>query len=59
MKTAYATLKDFETTYMFKKGHLNTWNRGQGLTGEIRLIERQFGIYTTYSLRSRVLLQPV
>jgi len=32
---------------MFKKGQMNAWIFGQGLIGEIRLIERQFGIYTT------------
>ena len=45
MKTAYATLKGFELMRMFKKGQLDMWKYGQGLTGEIRLIERQFGIY--------------
>ena len=30
---------------MFKKGQLDMWKSGQGLIGEIRLIERQFGIY--------------
>jgi transposase-like protein len=47
MKTAYATLKGFELMRMFKKGQLDMWKYGQGLTGEIRLIERQFGIYRT------------
>jgi len=27
--------------------HLNAWIYGQGLTGEIRFIERLFGIYIT------------
>lgn len=31
---------------MFKKGQMNAWLYGQGLRGEIRLIERQFGIYS-------------
>ncbi len=43
-KTAYATIKGFELMYMFKKGQMNLWKYGQGLTGEIRLIERQFGL---------------
>ena len=47
MKTAYATLKGFELMRMFKKGQLDMWKYGQDLTGEIRLIERQFGIYST------------
>ncbi|BCT67584.1 hypothetical protein NNRS527_01170 [Nitrosospira sp. NRS527] len=32
---------------MFKKGQLNMWKSGQGLAGETRLIERQFGVYST------------
>ena len=47
MKTAYATIKGFEFMRMFKKGQLDIWKLGQGLTGEIWLIERQFGIYRT------------
>jgi IS6 family transposase len=46
MKTAYATIKGFELMRMFKKGQLNLWKSGQGLTGEIRLVERQLGIYS-------------
>ncbi|SFU58016.1 hypothetical protein SAMN05216417_10834 [Nitrosospira multiformis] len=47
MKTAYATIKGFELMRMFKKGQLDIWKLGQGLTGEIWLIERQFDIYRT------------
>jgi transposase-like protein len=47
MKTAYATIKGFELMRMFKKGQMDIWKLGQGLTGEIWLIERQFGIYRT------------
>ncbi|AIK95642.1 IS6 family transposase [Candidatus Odyssella acanthamoebae] len=46
MKTAYATIKGFELMRMFKKGQLRAWYYGQGLMGEVRLIDRQFGIYT-------------
>ena len=46
MKTAYATIKGFEIMRMFKKGQLDIWKYNQGLTGEIRLIERQFNIYS-------------
>ncbi|MEO8767312.1 MAG: IS6 family transposase [Nitrosospira sp.] len=46
MKTAYVPIKDFELMRMFKKGQMDIWKSGQGLTGEIRLIERQFGIYS-------------
>lgn len=46
MKTAYATLKGFELMRMFKKGQMKAWYYGQGILGEIRFVERQFGIYT-------------
>lgn len=46
MKTAYATIKGFELMHVFKKGQMDAWKYGQGLIGEIRLIERQFDIYT-------------
>ena len=46
MKTAYATIKGFELMRIFKKGQMNMWKSGQGLTGETRLIERQFDIYS-------------
>ena len=45
MKTAYATLKGFEVMRMFKKDQMRAWCYGKGIIGEIRLIERQFGIY--------------
>ena len=57
MKTAYATIKGFELMRMFKKGQLDIWKLGQGLTGEIWLIERQFGIYSAYE--RGVKLRPV
>jgi transposase, IS6 family len=46
MKTAFATIKGFEVMRMFKKGQFDIWKYSQGLTGEIRLIERQFGVYS-------------
>ena len=42
MKTAYATIKGFEVMRMLKKGQMDRWMYDQGITGEIRLIERQF-----------------
>jgi hypothetical protein len=33
MKTAYATMKGFELMRMLKKGQLDFWKLGQGLTG--------------------------
>lgn len=46
MKTAYATIKGFEIMRMFKKGQLDIWKFDQGIRGEIRLIERQFNVYS-------------
>jgi hypothetical protein len=46
MKTAFATIKGFEIMRMFKKGQFTLWTYGQGLKGEVRLIESQFGIYS-------------
>ena len=44
MKTAYATIKGFELMRMFKKGQMNVWYYDQGIIGEVRFIERQFGL---------------
>ena len=44
MKTAYATIKGFEIMHMFKKEQMSVWKYDKGLIGEIRLIERQFGL---------------
>ncbi len=46
MKTAFATIKRFEVMIMFRKGQLDFWTRGQGLIAEVRIIEKQFGIYS-------------
>jgi transposase, IS6 family len=46
MKTAFATIKGFEVMRMFKKGQFDMWKCDQGLIGEIRLIERQFQVYS-------------
>ena len=43
MKTAYATLKGFELMRMFKKCQMKLWYYGQGIRGEVHLVERQFG----------------
>lgn len=45
MKTAYATLKGFEVMHALKKGQAAPWQYDGGLMGEVRLIERTFGIY--------------
>jgi transposase-like protein len=44
MKTAFATLKGIEIMRMFKKGQFALWTYGQGLKGEVRLIESKFCI---------------
>ena len=46
MKTAYATIKGFEVMRIFQKGQMDIWKYGKGLKGEIRFIERQFGVYS-------------
>jgi len=46
MKTAYASLKGFEVMRMFRKGQFDFWKFDQGVLAEIRLIERQFDIYS-------------
>jgi transposase, IS6 family len=46
LKTAYATIKGFEVMHALRKGQAAPWQYGGGIMGEVRLIERQFGIYT-------------
>ena len=46
LKTAYATIKGFEVMRALHKGQAALWQYGGGITGEVRLIERNFGIYT-------------
>ncbi len=45
--TAYATIKGFEMMRALKKGQAALWRYGGGIIGELRLLQRQFGIYTT------------
>lgn len=44
MKTAYATIKGFEVMRAIKKGQARAGQIQKGIQGEIRLIERAFGI---------------
>ena len=44
MKTAYATIKDFEVMRMFRKGQMKAWQPLPGIKGEVYLVEKQFGI---------------
>ena len=46
MKTAFATIKGFEVIRIFRKGQFDIWISDHGLKGEIRLIERQFNVYS-------------
>jgi transposase-like protein len=46
MKTAYATIKGFEVMRALHKGQARLFQYGGGIMGEVRLIERQFEIYT-------------
>lgn len=47
LKTAYATIKGFEVMRALHKGQAALWQYGGGIMGEVRLIERNFGIYTS------------
>lgn len=44
MKSAYATIKGFEVMNALKKGQADAWNFQNGIKGEVRLVERAFGI---------------
>jgi len=45
MKTAYATIKGFEVMRMFRNGQMKFWQKLPGITGEVWLVEKQFGIH--------------
>jgi hypothetical protein len=44
MPTAYATIKGFEVMRALRKGQARPWCLQPGIKGEVRLIERSFGI---------------
>jgi len=44
MATAYATIKGFEVMRALRKGQARPWCLQPGIKGEVRLIERSFGI---------------
>jgi transposase, IS6 family len=46
MKTAYATLKGFGVMHALRKGQANLCFYGQGIKGEVSLIQRNFGLAT-------------
>ena len=47
LRTARATLKGFETMRMLKKGQGRTYQSQEGIRGEVRMIERAFGLGKT------------
>ena len=44
MPTAYATIKGFEVMRALRKGQARAWCLQPGIRGEVRLVERAFGI---------------
>ena len=44
LSTAYATIKGFEVMRALRKGQARPWCIQPGIRGEVRLIERAFGI---------------
>ena len=46
MKTAYATIKGFEVMHALRKGQAALFQYSGDIMGEVRLIERQFNVYT-------------
>ena len=44
MKTAYATIKGFEVMRALRKGQARAFNVQGGIKGEVRMIERAFGL---------------
>tara|TARA_A100000171_G_scaffold41456_1_gene42270 strand:- start:223 stop:696 length:474 start_codon:yes stop_codon:yes gene_type:complete len=46
LKTAFATIKGFEVMRVFRKGQFKAWMGEDNVFGEIRLINKQFDIYT-------------
>ena len=47
IRTASATIKGFEVMRALKKEQAKFFQFQEGIMGEVRLIERQFGIYTS------------
>ena len=47
LRTASATIKGFEIMRALKKGQAKFFQFQEGIMGQVRLIERQFGIYTS------------
>ncbi len=45
MKSAYATIKGFEVMRTFKKSQFDVWMPEKNILGEMRLVNKNFGIY--------------
>lgn len=43
-KTAYATVEGFQVILPLKNGQVRPWHYQEGITEEVRLIERVFGL---------------
>ena len=46
IKTAYATITGLEVMHALRKGQAALFQYGGAIMGEVRLIERQFNVYT-------------
>jgi len=44
MKTAHATIRVFEVMHALRKGQAKLWMLATGIRGEVRLVERAFGL---------------
>jgi IS6 family transposase len=55
MKTAYATIKGFELMHALRKGQAKLWMLSAGIRGEVRLVERAFGLVP--SIMTEAILQ--
>ncbi len=44
LKTAYATIRDFEVMRTPRKGHASAFNITNDIAGEARIVERAFGL---------------
>ena len=57
LKTAYATIKDFEVMRALRKGQAEMFALQGGIVGELRIVERAFGIGPCALTETMTLLQ--
>ena len=57
LKTAYATIKGFETMRALRKGQAGIFNFQGGIVGEARIVERAFGVGPGALAEAMALLQ--